>query len=83
VVVGVVEGAGLSVINEGPVVPSPEKLTRRFERGATRSGGSGLGLAIVGRILQQTGATLSLNSPATGREDGFEAAIRFAPVNRA
>ncbi|TPI21441.1 ATP-binding protein [Mesorhizobium sp. B4-1-1] len=78
VVIRVDDSAGLSVINEGPVVPAPDRLLRRFERGTTPSGGSGLGLAIVSKILQQTGATLSLNSPASGREDGFEATIRFA-----
>ena len=78
VVVRVDDGGGLSVINEGAVVPAPDKLLRRFERGTSSSDGAGLGLAIVSRIVQQTGATLSLNSPASGREDGFEATIRFA-----
>ena len=78
VVIRVDDSGGLSVINEGPIVPAPDKLLRRFERGTTPADGSGLGLAIVGKILQQTGATLSLNSPASDRKDGFEAAIRFA-----
>jgi len=78
VVIRVDDSGGMSVINEGPVVPAPDKLLRRFERGATPADGSGLGLAIVGKILQQTGATLRLNSPASDRKDGFEAAIRFA-----
>lgn len=67
----------LSVINEGPVVAAPDRLVKRFERGATRAEGSGLGLAIVSRILQQVDATLVLNSPASGRRDGFEAIVRF------
>ena len=77
VVVRVGEDARLSVINQGPVVPAPESLIKRFERGATRAEGAGLGLAIVNKILQQVDATLVLNSPASGRQDGFEATIRF------
>lgn len=77
VVVRIEEGARLSIINQGPVVPGPGSLVKRFERGATRAQGSGLGLAIVSRILQQIDATLVLNSPASGRQDGFEATIRF------
>lgn len=77
VVVRITEDARLSVINQGPVVPTPGGLVKRFERGATRAEGSGLGLAIVNKILQQIDATLTLNSPASGRQDGFEATIRF------
>ncbi len=62
------EDARLSVINQGLVVPAPESLIKRFERGATRAEGSGLGLAIVNKILQQIDATLVLNSPASGRQ---------------
>jgi two-component system OmpR family sensor kinase len=72
-----IDDASLSVINEGPIVQAPSGLTKRFERGATRAEGSGLGLAIVSRILQQIDATLILNSPASGRQDGFEAKVRF------
>jgi two-component system OmpR family sensor kinase len=77
VVVRIDDDARLSVINQGPVVPAPGSLIKRFERGVTRAEGSGLGLAIVSRILQQIDATLVLNSPASGRQDGFEATIRF------
>ncbi|BCG86239.1 two-component sensor histidine kinase [Mesorhizobium sp. 113-3-9] len=80
VVVRIDEDARLSVINQGLVVPAPESLIKRFERGATRAEGSGLGLAIVNKILQQIDATLVLNSPASGRQDGFEATIRFPKV---
>ncbi len=80
VVVRIDEDARLSVINQGLVVPAPESLIKRFERGATRAEGSGLGLAIVNKILQQIDATLVLNSPASGRQDGFEATIRFPTV---
>jgi two-component system OmpR family sensor kinase len=81
VVVRIDDDASLSVINEGPVVAAPRGLVKRFERGATRAEGSGLGLAIVSRILQQIDATLVLNSPASGRQDGFEATIRFPPLS--
>ncbi|MFA6155814.1 ATP-binding protein [Mesorhizobium sp.] len=77
VVVRIDEDARLSIINGGPVVAAPDRLVKRFERGATRAEGSGLGLAIVSRILQQVDATLVLNSPASGRRNGFEAIVRF------
>ncbi|MER9949434.1 ATP-binding protein [Mesorhizobium sp. M0047] len=77
VVVHIDEDARLSVVSQGPVVSAPAGLIRRFERGATGAEGSGLGLAIVNRILQQIDASLALNSPASGRQDGFEATIRF------
>jgi two-component system OmpR family sensor kinase len=73
-----VSAAGtLSVVNAGPVVP-PEVLAglkRRFVRGETRSAGSGLGLAIAETIVTQTGGSLELLSPASGRADGFEARV--------
>ena len=78
VVVRIGDDARLSVINEGPAVPAPSGLVKRFERGATRADGSGLGLAIVTKILQQTGATRVLDCPASDRQDGFEATIRFS-----
>ncbi|MEP6564933.1 MAG: ATP-binding protein [Mesorhizobium sp.] len=80
VIVRIEDGAKLSVINEGPVVAAPGGLVKRFERGATRADGAGLGLAIATRILQQTNASLVLNSPATGRQDGFEAVVQFTPA---
>ena len=68
----------LQVINDGPVL-APDtlaRLTARFERGQdTGSDGSGLGLSIVQAIADGAEATLSLQSPATGRPDGFE--VRF------
>ncbi|MCA3562085.1 MAG: sensor histidine kinase N-terminal domain-containing protein [Aestuariivirga sp.] len=69
----------LTVANDGPVVP-PEtlaRLTRRFERGGSGNEGSGLGLAIVAAIAGRLNSTLILRSPATGRTQGFEAAIRL------
>ncbi|MFC3324974.1 ATP-binding protein [Mesorhizobium cantuariense] len=60
VVVRIGDDASLGVINEGPVVPVPGSLIKRFKRGSTRAEGSGLGLAIVNKILQQIDATLVL-----------------------
>ena len=67
----------LRVMNDGPVVP-PEvlsRLTARFERGGAGNEGSGLGLAIVAAIAERLGSTLTLRSPATGRDQGFEVEI--------
>jgi two-component system OmpR family sensor kinase len=69
----------ISVRNAAPVIPAAtlQRLRARFERGATKAAGSGLGLAIVDTILRQVGGELVLNSPATGRDDGFEAIVRL------
>ncbi|PBB51830.1 MULTISPECIES: HAMP domain-containing sensor histidine kinase [Mesorhizobium] len=69
----------IAIANAGPVVPLPDlgEVTKRFRRGATLAAGSGLGLHIVNMIIQRIGASLELASPARGREDGFEAIIRF------
>jgi two-component system OmpR family sensor kinase len=70
-------GGTLRVVNDGPVVP-PEilsRLTARFERGGAGNEGSGLGLAIVAAIAERLGSTLTLRSPATGRDQGFEVEI--------
>ncbi len=65
------------IINDAPLVPPDvlAKLKHRFARGETRSEGSGLGLAIAETIVNQTGGTLELFSPAHGRIDGFEARL--------
>ncbi|CDX21343.1 Integral membrane sensor signal transduction histidine kinase [Mesorhizobium sp. ORS 3324] len=79
-----VQGEGtLRVVNEGPVLPRKElgQLIRRFHRGSTPADGSGLGLAIVARIVQQARGTLVLNSPASGRQDGFEAIVTLQPAS--
>ncbi|MDI6836849.1 MAG: ATP-binding protein, partial [Rhizobiaceae bacterium] len=66
-----------SVSNAGSSV-APEvlkTLTRRFARGETSADGTGLGLAIAESISAGAGARLELLSPASGREDGFEARV--------
>ncbi|WP_408906622.1 ATP-binding protein [Roseomonas sp. CAU 1739] len=40
--------------------------------------GSGLGLSIVRMIAEQLGGELVIRSPASGREDRFEAILRFS-----
>lgn len=69
----------ISVVNGGAVYSTDEiaKLSGRFQRGRTTASGSGLGLSIAVRFLEQMGATLTINSPATGRPEGFEALVSF------
>jgi two-component system OmpR family sensor kinase len=70
----------LKIVNAGQIVPAPllAQLTGRFIRGASLANGSGLGLAIANTIASGVGAQLTLASPATGRDDGFEACVRFS-----
>ena len=74
----------LRVTNAGPVVPADmlQKIGQPFQRGPTSSAGSGLGLSIVRSIMEQTGGTLALRSPATGQTDGFEAVIQLSQTPR-
>lgn len=69
----------LRVTNGGPTVPESalQQLTDRFVRGNNQASGSGLGLAIAKTIVQGVGASMTLTSPAKGREDGFEVSIQF------
>ncbi|MFT5722422.1 MAG: two-component system OmpR family sensor kinase, partial [Motiliproteus sp.] len=69
----------LVIVNAAKVIPDEilGQLRRRFVRSATTAPGSGLGLAIADAIVTGIGATLSLNSPATGRADGFEVRVDF------
>lgn len=79
VTVSLHEGGILRVTNSGPVV-APEilrDLTSRFQRGNSSADGSGLGLNIVHTIVRGIGGTLDINSPATGREDGFEVVVHL------
>ncbi|RFC67601.1 MULTISPECIES: sensor histidine kinase [Mesorhizobium] len=75
------EGA-VSVVNAGPIVPQDEliDLTGRFKRGSTDALGSGLGLAIASSLVDHMGGKLTLNSPAHGLRDGFQATFSI-PMN--
>jgi len=74
----------LSVSNDGPVVPSDvmAKIGQPFQRGSTSTSGSGLGLSIVRSIMEQTGGTMTVRSPAAGRADGFEATLELSHTPR-
>lgn len=70
-------GRVVRIVSAGPVVPAAtlDQIGEPFVRGETSAQGTGLGLAIVRSIMDQTGGSLKLQSPATGRADGFEAIL--------
>lgn len=78
------EDGVLSIVNGGPPVPpgTLAGLKTRFVRGATDADGSGLGLAIADTIAQAGGGALTLLSPASGRNDGFEARLTLPVEGR-
>lgn len=69
----------LRVRNEGSPVSEADlaRLGQPFVRGDTSADGSGLGLSIARSILEQAGGGLTLNSPASGVTDGFEAVMQL------
>lgn len=69
----------LRVRNEGSPVNEADlaRLGQPFVRGDTSADGSGLGLSIARSILEQAGGGLTLNSPASGVTDGFEAVMQL------
>ena len=73
-------GNRIRVCNGGSLVPGSLLLSiaEPFTRGATSAKGTGLGLSIVRTIMEQTGGTLTLQSPASGQVDGFEAVLTLA-----
>lgn len=72
----------LSVINAASVIPSDilAQLRQRFVRSNTAVQGMGLGLAIADAIVSGAGASMTINSPATGRVDGFEVLVDFSAI---
>jgi len=79
VVVGFSEQGELSIVNAAEVVPEEplKQLRRRFVRANTSVQGSGLGLAIADAIATGIGASMTFNSPASGRKEGFEVKVSF------
>ncbi|MCV2892459.1 sensor histidine kinase [Lentibacter sp. XHP0401] len=56
-----------------------EAIQHRFVRKETKSEGFGLGLAIVQQLCNQSGCTLEIHSPQTGRQRGFTAVLTLPP----
>jgi len=75
----------VAVMNHGPALSASQlaELTKRFKRGPTGAAGSGLGLAIAATLVARMGGTLTLNSPARGAQEGFEAIIDFREEQQA
>jgi two-component system, OmpR family, sensor kinase len=69
----------IHVLSGGPGIRTEVLTLLRmpFQRGTSIGPGGGLGLAIVDNIMAQLGGSLHLLSPATGRDDGFEAILVF------
>lgn len=67
----------LRIVNGGPSVPKTmlQQLSERFVRGQSNTSGAGLGLAIAKTIVQGVNGRIMLCSPATGRQEGFEACV--------
>jgi len=67
----------IRVVNAGAIVPAETlaHIGEPFVRGATSAQGTGLGLSIVRSIMDQVGGSLTLRSPASGADDGFEAIL--------
>lgn len=79
VIVALSEAGVITVANGGQVIPAEQltDLVKRFRRGRTGAAGSGLGLAIAISFVKTMDGTIEFRSPATGRVDGFEVAIRL------
>lgn len=72
----------LTIVNAAEVIPADTlaQLQHRFVRSNTKVQGLGLGLAIADAIVSGVGAAMSINSPVTGRIDGFEVSIDFSLI---
>jgi two-component system OmpR family sensor kinase len=77
-------GRHVRMVNGGSVVPEDVLATLKepFQRGTSIGPGGGLGLAIVESIMVQLGGSLHLSSPASRRDDGFEAILIFPEMNK-
>lgn len=73
----------LSIVNGANVIPAEKlaQLRQRFVRSNIAVQGLGLGLAVADAIVTGVGASMTFNSPATGRADGFEVSIDFSVMN--
>lgn len=72
----------LNIVNAASVIPTETlaQLRQRFVRSNISVQGLGLGLAIADAIVTGVGATMTFNSPATGRADGFEVRVDFSVI---
>lgn len=72
----------LRIINASAVIPLEKlkQLRQRFVRSSSSAQGMGLGLAIVDTIVSGIDGTMGLNSPAGGRQDGFEVQVDLSAV---
>lgn len=79
--VSMTDAGTLRVSNSGDIVPAQQLalLRNRFARATSAAPGSGLGLAIADAISTGAGIALQLRSPASGRQDGFEAQLNVIP----
>ena len=76
--VAIAEGPAVHIANDGAILPADElvAIRSRFQRGSqSKASGFGLGLSIVQQIVKEAGGTLTLHSPALGRDNGFEAVV--------
>ena len=66
---GSFEQSWLSVMDDGPGIPPPDRarLLRPFQKLDLQSSGSGLGLALVQTVAQQHGAEVRFEHPPDGR----------------
>ena len=71
--------ARIRILNDCDPLPETDlrQLRERFFRARVDVQGAGLGLSIVHALLQPNGIDLSLYSPVSGRDRGFEACLTW------